>query len=115
MLDSKSLAKFIKRYTKVFPDESKPTLELVEFCRFASDYSIESQYNLMYVKETKKELEIVAHWCMANKDSRFITNVKALREVLNYTRKQNKPVIIDDLNENYFKSTKPYGPSKREF
>lgn len=109
------IEKFIKKYTKVFPEESLPTMNAISMLRRVSTISIESKYNMMYLKESEGRYEVLAHWCIANNNSTNKSNMTAFFEVLRLVKNLDKPVVIANLNPKYYRVTKEVDARLRRF
>ncbi len=106
---------FQQEYLKEFPSESQLTNELYDYCVKAYDIKLESQYNIMFLKETKHYYYVISGFCIANNNRPREFNLNCFREVLKFVRRQNKPVVTMNLNTNYLKCTKDLGNGIRMF
>ena len=116
ILDAIKLRSFQTNYCLLHPSEIQPTDELLKYLFIKDGINVLlSGFNLIIYIENKDNFEIVAHWCLAHKSLPREDNMRAFREVLKFARKQSKPVIITNLNEEYMKATKPYSSTYRMF
>ena len=106
---------FQQEYLKEFPSESQLTDELYEYSKLNADVVLESQYNIMFLKEKKHYYYVISGFCNASKNRTREFNFNCFREILKFTRKQNKPVITTNLNSHYNKCTKDLGSGIRMF
>lgn len=107
--------KFQQEYLKEFPSESQLTDELYEYSKVTSDVVLESEHNIMFLKETKHYYYVISGFCIANKNRTTKLNLNCFREILKFIRKQNKPVITVNLNSHYNKCTRDLGNGIRMF
>ena len=107
--------RFQKLYKEKHPNEIQPLDDYIDFLELSSDIILITQYNILFIKESKTRYEVFGHWCMAHKDFSFIDNYKAFREVLDIVRKLDKPCVISELNEAYHKVTEYVDKDFRKF
>ena len=112
-LSEDALDRFIEEYKIVFANESQPTKMLLSFLRVSSYIQYESELNLIYIKKFRDRYEIVAHWCLANKNYPKMKNYRAFKEVLALVKSMDMPVVITNLNHEYMKATVAFNDTYR--
>lgn len=103
-------------YRRLHPVQNQPTDSIIKECGKHSNITIYlSSLNMIIAQDKGDVIEFVYHWCCASKELDKSHNMKAFFEVLRLVKSLGKPVIIANLQDEYYKATEPYIDNYRRF
>ena len=90
------IVNFQKEYLEAFPKEMQPYTKFIKKARELCTFKIETQYHLLYVRETEDSYEVLAEWLLANKNYDSKTNRQIFRDVAKVLKGFNKKVVYNE-------------------